>query len=115
MRQIGNMLNQPGRGFVLVLAFAVFWLWNSAPQELHSQVTSNSAPSSMHVLTSTLANGTQQVIIVDEQLASMAAYQVDAINGHIRLTSVRSVDLDLQMQQFNTETPLPSELSAVQP
>lgn len=110
----GGFANIRGTGF-WVLAL-VIWISSQTPQTLLSQTASSSpGPHSLHVVSSSMANGVQQVVVVDDQRSTMAVYKIDPQDGHIQLTSVRAMNYDLQMQQFNTETPLPSELQGVQP
>ena len=96
-------------------AFFAAWLFTTQPERVHSQSQSQFAPSNLQVHSNLLPTGTQQVVVVNSQNTTMAVYQIDPTHGHIQLTSVRDLNFDLRMQQFNTETPLPSELQNVQP
>lgn len=66
--------------------------------------------SDVQVLTTMLANGTQQVVVVDTRLQSMAVYRVSGEDGKIQLKSVRKIQMDLAIEQFNASEPLPSEM-----
>lgn len=55
-----------------------------------------------------LADGRQQVTIVDTKTRVMAVYHVDKVNGGLALRSVRNVHWDLLMEEYNTSTGTPS-------
>ncbi len=84
-------------------------------------VTSQAAPvqagpvqaGHLQMMTATLANGVQQIVILDSSQKSLAVYQVEM--GNLQLRSVRSLVWDLRMEEFNGLPPLPSELRRVQP
>ncbi len=67
------------------------------------------------VVSTLLPTGYQQIVVVDTQAQTMAAYHIEPNQGKIQLKSVRRLAWDLKMEQFNAESPLPSELRAVQP
>lgn len=54
---------------------------------------------------------TQRITVIDTKDRVMAVYHVDA-NGVIKLQNVRKIHWDLQMVQFNGESPLPQEIRA---
>jgi hypothetical protein len=95
-----------------VAIVAVGWvsLWSQT-----TQVTPITSGEQLQVLSTTLPNGLQQLVVVDSRARSMAVYQVDAAQGKIQLKSVRSLVWDLAMEQFNGQPPLPSELRQVRP
>ena len=64
----------------------------------------------VQVLTALLANGTQQVVVVDTRQQSMAVYHVSGMTGKIELKSVRKIQMDLAIEQFNASEPLPSDM-----
>lgn len=64
----------------------------------------------VQVLTALLADGTQQVVVVDTRQQSMAVYHVKGATGKIELKSVRKIFMDLAIEQFNASEPLPSEM-----
>lgn len=70
--------------------------------------------SSIQVVASANLNGMQQLVVLDQSLRSLAVYHVDA-TGNVQLRSVRSLVWDLRMEEFNGQTPTPSELKRVQP
>lgn len=64
-------------------------------------------------LSSDTAEGTQQVVLVDPTTRVMAVYHVEKGTGRIALKSVRRVEWDLQMDEFNGASPLTREVQAM--
>jgi hypothetical protein len=63
---------------------------------------------------SELADGRQQITLIDVRTRSMAVYQVDPRTGAIALKSVRNVHWDLQMDEFNSGgNPSPKEIRSL--
>jgi hypothetical protein len=61
-----------------------------------------------------LADGKQQVTLIDSRARSMAVYQVDPRTGAIALKSVRNIHWDLQMDEFNSGgNPSPKEIRSL--
>ena len=104
-------------GAITTILGVVAWVCITTPHQGLSQTGGlpNTRSSAVQVLSAMLPNGIQQIIVVDTDVKSMAAYQIDPANGRIVLKSVRKLTWDLQMEQFNAQTPLPSELREVQP
>ncbi|MEX2114932.1 MAG: hypothetical protein WD845_17195 [Pirellulales bacterium] len=55
----------------------------------------------------------QQVTLIDSGTRTMAVYHIDTTNGEIVLKSVRNLNYDLQMIEFNGTSPLPNEIRAL--
>lgn len=55
----------------------------------------------------------QQVTLIDPATRTMAVYHIDTTNGEIVLKSVRNLNYDLQMIEFNGTSPLPNEIRAI--
>jgi len=55
----------------------------------------------------------QQVVLVDPQRRVMSVYHVDRQTGAISLKSVRNVQWDLLMDEYNGVKPLPREFRAI--
>ena len=60
-------------------------------------------------------DGRQQVTIVDPKTRVMAVYHVDKTNGSLALRSVRNVQWDLLMEEYNTShgSPTPRDIRAL--
>jgi hypothetical protein len=66
------------------------------------------------VLSFDLGDGRQQVTMVDPRQHVMAVYHVDKADGGIALKSVRNVQWDLLMEDFNSAgAPTPREVRAI--
>ncbi|MFK7736601.1 MAG: hypothetical protein AB8B50_11250 [Pirellulaceae bacterium] len=100
---------------MIVGLILLFWTVSPAPERSHSQTPSPGEAASVEVVSTMLPNGAQQIVVIDTQQKSMAVYQVEPNQGKIQLRSVRRLVWDLQMEEFNGQTPLPSELRKVQP
>ena len=57
--------------------------------------------------------GRQQVTVVDPRRQVMAVYHIDRNTGAINLRSVRSVQWDLVMEDFNSGSPTPREIRSI--
>ena len=108
-------------GFVVAIG-GLFWLL-SPPlttvrgQTAYSQQEIVARPllSSLQVQSTMLPSGVQQLSVIDSQSKSLAVYHIEPTTGKILLKSVRSLQWDLQMEHFNGQAPLPSELRQAQP
>lgn len=57
--------------------------------------------------------GRQQVTVVDPRRQVMAVYHIDRNSGSINLRSVRNVQWDLVMEDFNSGSPTPREIRSI--
>jgi hypothetical protein len=57
-----------------------------------------------------LANGFQQIAVVEPSKSSMAVYHIDPATGEIQLKSVRKMDADFMLEEFNLSEPTPSTI-----
>lgn len=64
-------------------------------------------------LSSDGAEGYQQVTLVDPTKRVMSVYHIDRKSGEITLKSVRNVNWDLQMDEFNGVSPSPREIRSL--
>ncbi|MCA9133439.1 MAG: hypothetical protein KDA45_09805 [Planctomycetales bacterium] len=107
-----------GRLSFMLLVGGGIWLLAPQPASLHSQtggVSASFGDSPLQVLSALLPSGVQQLTVVDVRGRSLAVYHIDPGNGKVQLKSVRNLAWDLQMEHFNGQSPLPSELRQVQP
>jgi hypothetical protein len=58
-------------------------------------------------------DGRQQITIVDPRQRVMAVYHVDRASGALQLKSVRSVQWDLLIEDYNSGTPAPRDIRAL--
>jgi len=64
-------------------------------------------------LTSPLPENRQQLTVIDPRSRRMAIYHVDSANGVVSLKSVRNIQFDLMMSEFNGVSPLPHEIQSM--
>lgn len=56
------------------------------------------------------ATGGHRLIVVDPDTRALGVYQIDDESGRVELRSVRNIQWDLQMPEFNGAAPLPREI-----
>ena len=61
-------------------------------------------------LATPVADGRQQLTIVDPKNRVLGVYSIDAATGVITLKSVRNIHYDLLMDEFNGAAPTPREI-----
>lgn len=54
-----------------------------------------------------------QITIIDPQSRALVVYHIDKPTGAVTLRSVRNVNWDLQMDEFNGKNPLPREIRSL--
>jgi hypothetical protein len=59
------------------------------------------------------ADGRQQITLVDTRQRVMAVYHVDKSTGALSLRSVRNLQWDLMIEDFNSNNPTPREIRAL--
>lgn len=86
---------------------------NGAPAPPGAPQAAAAANSDLLVVSATLGDRIQQVTVIDSKQRVMSVYQIDADTGRIALRSVRKIHWDLQMTEYNGESPLPREIQAL--
>jgi len=56
------------------------------------------------------ADGRQQVTIVDPRQRVMAVYHIDRTSGAVQLKSVRNLQWDLMIEDYNSAAPAPRDI-----
>ncbi len=64
-------------------------------------------------LATTVGDKYQQVTVIDPNKRVMSVYHVELATGRIWLRSVRDIHWDLQMTEFNAESPLPQQIRSL--
>lgn len=64
-------------------------------------------------LTLDATEGRQMVVLVDPKARVMSVYDVDRTSGEISLKSVRNVQWDLLMEEFNGVSPSPRQIRSL--
>ncbi|MGQ9607153.1 MAG: hypothetical protein ACUVTW_13200 [Thermogutta sp.] len=55
----------------------------------------------------------QQIVVLDTAAGVLAVYHVDLISGRIGLKSVRNIQFDMGMLEYNVDRPSPRELESL--
>jgi hypothetical protein len=98
-------------GAVLVLLAGV--LVTSRNQAVAQRNGDANVGGELITFTSTGPDNRQQLTIIDPQTRAMAIYHVDSATGVVSLKSVRNIQWDLRMSEFNAVGPLPREIRAM--
>ena len=80
---------------------------------LHAQHPTKQPQGELIALNSDVEEGRQQTVVIDSKTRVMSVYHIDHVTGVISLKSVRNIQADLLMDEFNTESPLPKEIRAI--
>jgi hypothetical protein len=59
------------------------------------------------------ADKVQMLTVVDPRQRVVAVYQIELATGKIALKSVRNIQWDLQLNDMNTEAPLPQQIQSM--
>jgi hypothetical protein len=87
--------------------------WWSAENEALAQLPDalrGVARGELIALSADSGKGFQQVTLIDPKRRVMSVYHIDFASGEIALKSVRNVNWDLQMEEFNGISPSPREI-----
>ena len=88
----------------------------AAPALATAPVTTRTAQAAdLIAMTSDAGAGAQQLILVDARSRVIGVYHVDRATGQVVLKSVRNVQGDLQMDEFNSGGPTPQEIRSLLP
>ena len=69
--------------------------------------------SGLIALSETVDQSYQQVTVIDPRSQTMCVYHIELSSGQIALRSVRKIQWDLRMTDFNGSKPLASEVKAL--
>jgi len=86
-------------------------LWGQLPATIETQGVSAAGP--LIALSSAAGDGRQQVVVIDTRNQAMTVYHVAHETGTISLRSVRNIQADFLMDEYNTDVPLPREIRAI--
>jgi len=104
--------------FLLLATFSVAWVFAQRLSPLNLSATSATAAgmppgSGITALGAVVEGRYQQVTVIDPIQRSMAVYHIRLDSGQIELKSVRNIQWDLQLIDFNGQRPLPQEIQSV--
>lgn len=64
------------------------------------------------VLSSTMADGVQVLTVVDPRQRALSVYHIELATGKIALKSVRNIQWDLKITDFNNVDPSPQQIQS---
>lgn len=102
-------------GVVLVVS-AGFPAAIAAPEARPARTSAaidRAGPSSDLIALSSEVDGRQQVTLIDPRTRVIAVYHVDRATGGLALKSVRNIQWDLLIEEFNAANPTPREVRAL--
>jgi hypothetical protein len=109
---VGATLIASGFGGQRDEAFAQFPAAANPMTSATSPVSAAAAGSELIVVSSPATDKGQILTVVDQRQKVISVYHVDGVNGKIALCSVRNIQGDLQMPEYNTGKPLPTEIQS---
>jgi len=62
---------------------------------------------------SALTPSQQQIVVIDPRTRAMSVYHIDLNSGGVSFKSARNIGWDLQLEDFNGNEPLPSEIRSL--
>ena len=98
------------------IATLVAAAWLTTAHAQRPQVHGTQAPSSassLIALPTVVERGHQQITVIDPQSQTLAVYHIDSGNGAVSLKSVRNIQWDLHMDEFNGMSPTPREIRSL--
>ncbi|ADB18847.1 hypothetical protein Psta_4199 [Pirellula staleyi DSM 6068] len=108
-----------GAGLLLAAVMAVCGLSQAMAQKpavsqsaggLHDRALGDA---NMIALSCDTADGRQQITLVDPRQRVIAVYHVDKTSGAVTLRSIRNVQWDLLMEDYNSGAPTPRDIRAL--
>ena len=100
-----------GLGVLLAGALGFSEVWAQRP----ANATTVGGSPDLIALSFDAGEGRQQITVVDPRQRSLAVYHVDRATGAVSLKSVRNLQYDLLIEEFNTGpgTPSPREIRSL--
>ena len=99
-----------GLGVVLALATVGF---SEAPGQRPGGHERTASSAELMALAFDAGDGRQQITVVDSRQRVIAVYHIDRVTGGLSLKSVRNIQHDLLIEDFNSEKPTPREVRAL--
>ncbi len=76
-------------------------------------VTTPAHGSDLIALATPVGDARQQLTVIDPKARVVSVYHIELATGEITLKSVRNINFDLQMTEFNGVSPLPREIRSL--
>jgi hypothetical protein len=89
--------------------------WFSDRGTAHAQSSTHRAGPAAELITHVTAidERRQQLVVIDPTQRVVSVYHVELSTGELSLKSVRNIHWDLQMSEFNGQSPLPREIRSL--
>ena len=100
-------------GFGLLVLGVVGLADGQAPRAGHERSAQAVTTPDLVALSHDAGDGRQQITLVDPRQRVMAVYQIDRATGALALKSVRNVQWDLTIEDYNTSAPAPRDIRAL--
>ena len=94
---------------IAVILAALFCIQNNAAEKISSSGIVTTA-GEWFGFSETVENKYQQITVIDSTKKVMAVYQVDLASGAIKVCAVRKLTYDMEIENLNTQKPLPREI-----
>ena len=93
-----------------VIVVACVGSWDSGQEAYAERPTVYAAAGGDLIAVPAETDGGQVLTVIDTRQRVMSVYGIDGGTGKITLLSVRNIQWDLQLSEFNGEHPLPQEI-----
>lgn len=94
---------------IAVLIVALFCFQNNAAEKISSSGIVTTA-GEWFGFSETVDNQYQVITVIDSTKKVMAVYQVDLASGSIKMCAIRKLTYDMEIENLNTQKPLPREI-----
>ena len=102
-----------GLAFGIMLATTIVWTTAGLQRSAQAQTTPARTPGNLQLVKTAAAQGGEYVIVLDQQKKVLASYLVNAQSGQITLASIRNIQWDLQLEEYNGNDPKPRDVRAL--
>jgi hypothetical protein len=107
-------MRQTGLGALLGAALVLLaGLMLTSRNQAAAQGNGNGQSGDLIAFSSPATEQRQQLIVIDPHTRAMAVYHVDLASGALSLKSVRNVQFDLMMSEFNGVSPSPHDIQSM--
>lgn len=86
---------------------------NEALAQRSAPPRQTSAEGELIALSTAVGEQYQQLTVIDPKTRVLSVYHIDLRSGEVELRCVRNIQWDLQMDNFNTKSPLPQEIKSL--
>jgi hypothetical protein len=100
-------------GFALLVLGVAGLADGQAPRGGFERATQAATTADLVALSHDAGDGRQQITLVDSRQKVMAVYHIERTTGALQLKSVRNVQWDLTIEDYNTQAPAPRDIRAL--